>query len=93
MAPGNVHAAAAVVQHSLTQVCTLLHLFLEQQVAELGETQGLLGTFICFLDWVLVDICKCLLGQAKSPEGFMHCSIEIMSYLSQKMNRNDGGEI
>lgn len=38
LAPGDVHAAAAMVQHTLTQVCTLLHLLLEQQVAELGET-------------------------------------------------------
>lgn len=40
LAPGDVHAATAVVQHALTQVCTLLHLLLKQQVAELGETQG-----------------------------------------------------
>lgn len=38
LAPGDVHAAAAMVQHSLTQVRTLLHLLLKQQVAELGET-------------------------------------------------------
>lgn len=40
LAPGDIHAAAAVVKHSLTQVCTLLHLLLKQQVAKLGETQG-----------------------------------------------------
>lgn len=39
LAAGDVHAAAAVVQHSLTQVCTLLHFLLKQQVAKLGETQ------------------------------------------------------
>lgn len=39
MAPGDVYAAAAVVQHSLTQVRTLFHLLLEQQVSELGQTQ------------------------------------------------------
>ena len=39
LAAGDVHAAAAVMQHSLTQVCTLLHFLLKQQVAKLGETQ------------------------------------------------------
>lgn len=29
LAPGDIHAAAAVVQHALTQVCTLLHLLLK----------------------------------------------------------------
>lgn len=40
LAPCDVHAAAAVVQHPLAQVSTLFHLLLKQQVSKLQETQG-----------------------------------------------------
>lgn len=50
LAPRDVHAAAAVMQHPLTQVSALLHLLLEQQVSKLEETRVVirhpsLGTF------------------------------------------------
>lgn len=40
LAPGDVHAAAAVMQHSLTKVRTLLHFLLKKQVAKLGEKRA-----------------------------------------------------
>lgn len=54
LAPCDVHAAAAVMQHPLTQVSTLLHLLLEQQVSKLEETRVAvrhpsLGIFTSFL--------------------------------------------
>lgn len=67
MAPGDVHAAAAMVQHALTQVRTLLHFLLKQQVAKLGETQGVIRHHLalsyafwtgCLLNYVNVCLDK-----------------------------------
>lgn len=71
LAPGDVHAAAAVVQHSLTQVGALLHLLLEEQVSKLEETQGGMRQRRARSQapWLAVATCKCLFGQAKSPKG------------------------
>lgn len=71
MAPGDIHATAAVMEHPLTQVSTLLHFLLEQQVSKLEETQVAIRHH-----WALsqalrlaAGTCKCLSGRAKSLKG------------------------
>lgn len=71
MAPCDIHAAAAVVQHPLTQVSALLHFLLKQQVPELEETQEVMRHHraLSQASPLAVATCTGLFGQAKGLKG------------------------